>query len=69
MKAPATITPLKMLMPVVANGNVDECISIQKKLTGVHDEIQSDIPPSRERALMLTKLEEASHWLAACSST
>ena len=64
----AGITPMKTLMPVIPNSNTDNLLKINKKLNEIHDDVQVLIAGSRERALLLTKLEEAHHWLTACGA-
>lgn len=64
---------MKQLMPCVFNGADDKTdqsvIDTTKKISEVCLDIETNIPPSRERSLALTKLEEAHFWLAASRST
>jgi hypothetical protein len=68
-KSMAGITPLKTLMPVLITTQkeeiTDQVLQANKMLTELHDYVQMNIPGSRERALVLTKLEEAHHWLVS----
>ena len=63
---------MKMVLPSVYKNSSDEefddlenkVIEASKAIAETHDLIQDTLPPSRERSLTLTKLEEAQHWIA-----
>jgi len=69
MKSVSSIVPMKTLMPVIScpghENTLDEVITANKMIAELHDYIQMNIPGSRERALVLTKIEETQHWLVA----
>jgi len=72
-KSVAGIVPMKTLMPVFTTHEkekiIDQVLHANKLLTELHDYVQMNIPGSRERALVLTKLEEAHHWLISTQAT